>query len=515
MALSNFRLNEKNYLKKIGSLWMPLVVVFIFNYCSKESFPLAMNQPPVANAGLDQSLILPTNSTTLTGDESFDRDGSIKMYKWIKVSGPDQFAISSPREKNTEVRELIAGVYTFKLTITDNVDSIASDDVVISVAPVVTPSLTSVLSFAPATGVVGASVTITGNNFIAPITVKFNGVTAIVSNATTTTITTTVPIGATSGPICITANDKNILTSTNFVVTTVAPPPITEVYFEGNMNNVTISANSTNSNLFFNGWDALKTHPYVKEFYIDNITSDIVNSNQYAYQEIIPDPVNSNLKVMNAVVVDDDPNEVGTTRAQVTLGFKDGVDLSVYHTSHRMYINPEVKFIETYSSSITWFVLSEIWAEDGVRSGIFPDGDVAGSARWGFTLKKEAGSGQPLFWRIRAEYMQPENIAYNGIWTYENRTVPIPFGKWFTLDIYLKRGDSANGKYKITMTIDGQQPVVLFDVTGSTIYPGHPELQLSAWQNFKLYLDDAYLDYMRNNNKKLSVSYNDFKWFKN
>ncbi len=378
----------------------------------------------------------------------------------------------------------------------------------------------SISGFTPTSGLEGTSVIITGKNFVAPVTVAFNGTAAIVSNVTSNTIATSVPNGATSGPITVTSKGRNVTTTTDFTMTTGALPVIStvttsEVYFQGNMDNVTITSNSNNSNLYFNGWDALKTHPYVREFYLDNITSNNTNSNQFAYQKIVADPVNPNVKVMNAVVVDDDPNEGGTTRAQVTMGFKDGVDLPVYHTSHRMYINPDVKFIETYSSSITWFVLSEIWAEDGIASGIFPNGDVAGSARWGFTLKKEAGGGQPLFWRIRAEYMQPEVIAYNGIWTYENRTVPIPYGKWFTLDIYLKRGDSSNGKYKITMTIDGEQPVVLFDVTGSTIYPGHPELQLSAWQNFKLYLDDAYLDYMRSNNKKLDVYYNDFKWYKN
>ena len=378
----------------------------------------------------------------------------------------------------------------------------------------------SISGFTPTSGIVGTPVIISGKNFLAPVTVSFNGAAAIVSNVTSNTITTSVPNGATSGPIIVTTKGKTLTTSSAFTLTaeavTLVPTTSTgEVYFEGNMDNVTITSNSNNSNLFFNGWDALKTHPYVREFYLDNITSSNTNSNQFAYQKIVADPVNPNIKVMNAVVVDDDPNEGGTTRAQITMGFKDGVDLSVYHTSHRMYINPDVKFIETYSSSITWFVLSEIWAKDGIASGIFPDGDVAGSARWGFTLKKDAGSGQPLFWRIRAEYMQPSNIAYNGIWTYENKTVPIPFGKWFTLDIYLKRGDSSNGKYKITMTVDGEQPIVLFDVTGSTIYPGHPELQLSAWQNFKLYLDDAYLDYMRNNNKKLDVYYNDFKWYKN
>jgi hypothetical protein len=489
-----------------------LATLLVFTYCSKDS-ALELNLPPVAEAGPDQEISLPNNSVTLNGEGSKDPDGIIAKYEWTKVGGPLALSMANPSGKIVVARELGGGEYTFRLTVTDNRNQVATDDVKITVKPNASTPPT-ITDFAPTSGAVGTSVIISGSDFVTPVTVAFNGIAATVSAVTSTTITTTVPSGATTGPISITSKGKKITTLTSFTVTSL-PVQISDVYFEGNMDNVTITANANNSNLSFNGWNALKTHPLIEEFYIDNINSSNTNANQFAYQQIVADPVVANRKVMNAVVVDDDPKEDGTTRAQITMGFKDGVDLSVYHTSHRMYIDPDVKFIESYSSAITWFVLSEIWAEDGVAKGIFPNGDVAGSARWGFTLRKASGSGQPLFWRIRAEYMQPESIAYNGIWTYENKTVPIPFGKWFTLDIYMKRGDASNGKYKITMTIDGEQPVVLFDVTGSTIYPGHPELQISAWQNFKLYLDDAYLDYMRNNSKKMSVFYNDFKWYKN
>jgi hypothetical protein len=117
---------------------------------------------------------------------------------------------------------------------------------------------------------------------------------------------------------------------------------------------------------------------------------------------------------------------------------------------------------------------------------------------------------------LSSQYTQPSNIMWSSVWpTQTNTSVPILIGKWFTMDVYLKRGEGSNGRFKITITPDGGQPVVLFDVNNHTVYPGHPELTLKSWQPLKFYFGDAVLDWLRANNKVASVHYNDFKWFKN
>lgn len=80
---------------------------------------------------------------------------------------------------------------------------------------------TTVTGFSPASGPVGTSVTISGTNFSATPsenTVKFNGVTATVTNASATELTVTVPETATSGKITVTVNGKATTSSTDFVV---------------------------------------------------------------------------------------------------------------------------------------------------------------------------------------------------------------------------------------------------------------------------------------------------------
>ena len=90
------------------------------------------NQSPVANAGSDQTITLPTNSVQLSGNGS-DPDGSIVSYTWTKVAGPSQYSINNSSIANPVVSNLVAGTYTFQLTVKDNAGATNSDNVNITV----------------------------------------------------------------------------------------------------------------------------------------------------------------------------------------------------------------------------------------------------------------------------------------------------------------------------------------------------------------------------------------------
>jgi len=96
---------------------------------------LPPNQPPVANAGADISITLPVNATVLNGTASFDPDGSIVTYAWTKLSGPAQYSMANPGVSSTNLSNLVQGVYSFVLTVTDNRGATASDTVVVTVNP--------------------------------------------------------------------------------------------------------------------------------------------------------------------------------------------------------------------------------------------------------------------------------------------------------------------------------------------------------------------------------------------
>jgi sugar lactone lactonase YvrE len=82
--------------------------------------------------------------------------------------------------------------------------------------PDTSPTITS---FTPTSGGIGATVTITGTNFSTTASsnvVKFNGTVATVSSATATSITTTVPTGATTGKITVEVAGKTATSASDF-----------------------------------------------------------------------------------------------------------------------------------------------------------------------------------------------------------------------------------------------------------------------------------------------------------
>ncbi|MEP7109789.1 MAG: hypothetical protein ABI760_17470, partial [Ferruginibacter sp.] len=103
----------------------------------KDTVQVIVNAVPVANAGIDKLISLPTNSTSLTGTGS-DADGTISSYAWLKISGPSSGTIASPNAATTSLNNLAQGVYKYQLTVTDNRGATAKDtmQVTVNAAPV-------------------------------------------------------------------------------------------------------------------------------------------------------------------------------------------------------------------------------------------------------------------------------------------------------------------------------------------------------------------------------------------
>jgi len=82
-----------------------------------------------------------------------------------------------------------------------------------------TISSPTITSFTPSSGPIGTSVTITGTNFSTSFsnTVEFNGVPATITASTATSLTVTVPVGATTGPIEVTIG-CNTVNAGNFSI---------------------------------------------------------------------------------------------------------------------------------------------------------------------------------------------------------------------------------------------------------------------------------------------------------
>ncbi len=120
--------------------------------------PVGANTPPTANAGPDQTIILPANTVSISGTGT-DPDGTIVAYLWTKISGPAAGTITNPANAATSVTGLVQGIYRFVLRVTDNGGAFGRDTMQVTVNP---PS-----SNIPPTANAGANQTITlPTNFV-------------------------------------------------------------------------------------------------------------------------------------------------------------------------------------------------------------------------------------------------------------------------------------------------------------------------------------------------------------
>ncbi len=100
-------------------------MILLFTSCKKKpnetvsNPPPADNKPPVANAGPDQTITLPVNTATLNGGGSSDPDNNIRTFSWTKVSGPPSLTIANATVVQTQVSNLVEGVYQFELKVID------------------------------------------------------------------------------------------------------------------------------------------------------------------------------------------------------------------------------------------------------------------------------------------------------------------------------------------------------------------------------------------------------------
>jgi predicted esterase len=94
---------------------------------------------PVAIAGNDQSITLPTNTVFLAGSGSYvPGGGTISNYAWSQVSGPNTASIQTLSSTNVSASNLVAGSYVFRLTVTSG-GGTNTDDVAVTVTGTGTP----------------------------------------------------------------------------------------------------------------------------------------------------------------------------------------------------------------------------------------------------------------------------------------------------------------------------------------------------------------------------------------
>ncbi|SHL14671.1 hypothetical protein SAMN05444266_102206 [Chitinophaga jiangningensis] len=97
------------------------------------TIPSVENTPPVANAGADIAVFVEDTPVVQLQGSGTDGDGNIVAWHWDKIVGPVAYQLSDPNIARPVLSGLVAGLYKFRLTVTDNRGAIGQDEVSITV----------------------------------------------------------------------------------------------------------------------------------------------------------------------------------------------------------------------------------------------------------------------------------------------------------------------------------------------------------------------------------------------
>jgi len=85
--------------------------------------------PPIADAGANVTVMLPTTSTMLDGSLSGDPNGQVITYQWTQIYGPSSVSYDDQTTSQPNISGLEVGVYKFRLQVSDG--QYQSDDEVL------------------------------------------------------------------------------------------------------------------------------------------------------------------------------------------------------------------------------------------------------------------------------------------------------------------------------------------------------------------------------------------------
>jgi len=133
-VLSNATIVSPTFVANMAGIY---VVQLIVNDGTSNSQPVTVTitanpQPPVVNAGPNQTITLPVNSVTLNGTAT--DNGAALTITWSVVSGPGPVTFSSPNTAVTNATFTSAGTYVLELT-ASNSQSSASATTTVTVNP--------------------------------------------------------------------------------------------------------------------------------------------------------------------------------------------------------------------------------------------------------------------------------------------------------------------------------------------------------------------------------------------
>lgn len=197
--------------------------------------------------------------------------------------------------------------------------------------------------------------------------------------------------------------------------------------------------------------------------------------------EIITDPNNPNnhlLHFFNSDKVTSGTSTVSRTQYALKQEY-DWTDtggpnlFSQQFTRFKILIPDTITKIYSDSESSDWYMIweSHAWVSENTRYGIYLH-KHSNSNQWYFEMRQQRPEGGTILWQNSDQF-----------------NIPVPFGTWFTLDIFLKYHETDGEFFAAIQPISGQRQI-LGDYKGQTKF----DTKLHDLMPFKLYHAGTIID---------------------
>ena len=258
----------------------------------------------------------------------------------------------------------------------------------------------------------------------------------------------------------------------------------------------------SDSNLPESDWERVQQSGGIRNLWINYTGGDVSKR----YVKIIPEPANPTNKVLQFWLGDSwqDFERQEKARIQVEFHNIEG-GYKEFYQSIRVFLHEDFNALKQYPKRISWLTISEFWNNEW-----WIDGE-----KYGFRVT--LGIGKPTEEVSELNFiLNAEDAGMKEVWNGDNTNVKVPIGKWFTMEYYFKEGNRETGMFYMTITPEGGDKQVVFDIHNFTHNTKDPAPNgVTGYNPMKLYTSKEVVAFMKNQGKTLQIYWDDLKLWKN
>lgn len=224
------------------------------------------------------------------------------------------------------------------------------------------------------------------------------------------------------------------------------------------------------------------------------------------FARINADPSDADNQVLELWLNDANVDAGFEYRGRIQANFYENYNLDSYYQSVRVRLGRDFLNLNAHSGSFDWLTLFEAWNGANWIAGENYPFHVAVDL-----TKPDAVPGTALHLKAHGRTFT-QGVGFDTLWEETNTDIAIPVEQWITLELYMRQGDEQSGRFYMTLSIEGSEKQVLFDVSGFTHHPDDAAPAGFDYINpIKLYMREPVLDIMKATGGSFRLQWDDLE----